>query len=48
MVTEHPDIETKCEDLSKAFLILYNVVKEGKKVYTEDEINEIMGRLICE
>lgn len=26
VVTEHPDIETKCEDLSKPIMVLYGIV----------------------
>lgn len=30
VVTEHPDLENKCEDLSKALLMFFYLVKDGK------------------
>jgi acetate kinase len=48
VVTEHPDITTKCEDLSKAILSLYAMIKSEAEGLDKAKIKEITHRIICE
>lgn len=51
-VTDHPDSLTKCEDLSKALLVLYYLYREGAVKETEVRLKildaifaDVFGRL---
>ena len=39
VVTEHPDLENKCEDLSKALLMFFYLVKDGKVTEEKQKID---------
>lgn len=47
VITEHPEIETKCEDLTKAILVLFYLVYTKELTDTE-KINEIMQAIYAE
>ena len=48
IVTEHPDIKTKCEDLSKALLVLFFLIKDGTlqiKVENKEEMPKVIEKV---
>ena len=48
VVTEHPDIQTKCEDPSKAIFTLFCTIRQGQFELDQTQVQEILDRIICE
>lgn len=47
VVTEHPDLENKCEDLSKALLMFFYLVRDGK-ITEESQKVEILNAIFAD
>lgn len=47
LVTEHPDIQTKCEDPSKAIYALFYIMRDQPEIF-EEKKELIVQRIICE